>query len=453
MVAMRTMVLFFVFSIMYSAWVGCGGRKEEAGIPTVTAGVNLVTNPSFEEWDGFMPVGWELQQIAGEGKNANMFGKSTKEMKSGRFAYYLRGLFNTDKWMVLVQRFPVAPGHDLVFSAEIKCENIKRNKGQEDNANIYVRFLDADGNRLNDRYYADAYTRRRLGTGDWNRDSKKVEVPEKARFVEIGLTNQMTGYLYVDDVEVMLQERIRWEKEETKYVTFYYLEDRPYPEGAIKEESKMIERLADMCDIKIKDKIKYYLYPSEERFMQIQGTKKYNQRPFWKKKELHTMEPVEQHAMIHMLLVDYGYPPIGLAKGLVFALRGYYTGWDPHLLAKKFVMEKRVPALYKIIEEEQMRKSAWSVTIPAWASFCKFLIDSFGMEKFMNFYSECNGINEPGPFNDLFVKNYDKEFKVVDRAWRLYVIRIQVREPVDSLDLMLPPAPAFEEETGAELRE
>lgn len=445
MLQRRSELLCFVLMAALTAWFGCGEREEEL-IPDVPVGINLITNPSFEQWEGFMPIGWELKQIAGEGQTPNMFGKSTSEMQSGRFSYYIRGLFNTDRWMVLTQRIPVRPGYDLVFSAEIKCENIKRNRGQKDNANIYVRFLDARGERLSDRYYADAYTRHRLGTGDWRRDIDKVAIPKKARFAEIGLINQMTGYLYFDDVQAMLVDPVRWDRVETEYVTFYYLEGHPLPEGAVREEARFIDFLVEVTGVRIEEKISYYYYPSEESFMQIQGTKKYKQRPIWKKKELHTTAPIEQHAMIHMVLEHMGYPPIGLAKGFVFALRGKYTGWNPHLLAKRFLVDKMIPALFRIVEEEPMKKSTWAVTVPAWASFCTYLIDRYGMETFMNFYGECDGIKEAASFNDLFAKYFEKEFKVVDRGWRLYILRVETEQSLDSLDLNIPPLPSFGEE-------
>ncbi len=442
----RSAPLCFILIAALAAWFGCGGREEEGDIPDVPIGVNLIENPSFEKWEGSVPVGWELKEFAGEGQIPNMFGKSTSKMKSGKFSYYLRGLFNADKWMVLKQRIPVRPGCDLVFSAEIKCENIKRNRGQEDNANIYVRFLDAAGERVKSRYYADAYTQRRLGTGNWRRDIEKVEVPKKARFAEIGLVNQMTGYLYFDDVEAMLVESIKWERVETEYVTFYHLQDHPLPEGAVSDEARFIDFLVEETGIRLEQKIGYYYYPSEERFMQIQGTKAYKQLPIWKKKELHTIAPVEQHAMIHMMLVHLGYPPIGLAKGFVFALRGKYTGWNPHLLAKMFLLKKMIPALFRIVEEKPMKESVWAITIPAWASFCTYLIDQYGMETFLRFYRECDGVKEAGVFNDLLTNYFEKEFKIHDRNWRLYILRLETEVPVDSLDHTIPPPPRFGEE-------
>ena len=84
----------FIAAILAAALLpGCGGKKEEsAGLPEIRLNINLVTNPSFEEFDGFLPVGWQMRVFSGEGKNMNMYGKSAEHSFSGEHSYFLRGL-------------------------------------------------------------------------------------------------------------------------------------------------------------------------------------------------------------------------------------------------------------------------------------------------------------------------------------------------------------------------
>ncbi|UCF04748.1 MAG: hypothetical protein JSV33_12610 [bacterium] len=407
-----------------SVYPGCGDRKDEV-LPDVQTGVNLVVNPSFEEWDRSQPVGWKLKHFSGEGENINMFGRSTKESVTGRFSYYLRGLFNTEKWMVLTQRHPVIPGYRLDFAAQIKSVNIKRNRDQEDNANIYVRFLDRDGNRLSDRYYADSYTHHRLGTSDWRRNWKRTDIPKDARFVEIGLINQMTGYLYFDDVELVVTEPLPWKKKKTDHVDFYYLEGHPFPEGSIEREAQLIDGYVRKLDLKLEQRISYYYYPSEERFNEIYNTKKYKQVVSYKMRALHTVSPFENQMIIPLVIFDMGTPPFGLAEGLTLTLRAPHDGLDLHMMAKEYLIAKRIPALYKVLTRKAMQDVKFSITVPAWASFITYIIDRYGMEMFKKLYSESSEIEEAGPFNDVFKELYQKDFPVVDREWRLFVLRYQ----------------------------
>jgi len=434
-------ILCATLCIMTALAASCGGEKEavpEKPLPPIKTNVNLVENPSFEEWDGQVPSGWRIMHFSGDGEVMTRFGRTTEKVKSGESAFFLRGLFNTDRFMVLTQRMPVRTGYTLVLAADVAVEGIKRNRGQEDNANLYIRFYDADGERVSDRYFADLWTERRSGTSGYRRQLRKMAVPEQAVEMEVGIINQMTGHLYVDDVDVHLEEELVWVEEETEYVRFFHLEGHPFPDHAVAEETEMVGHFQEKYDLDIGEKVKYYWYPSEQRFMDYFGTTRYRPRRNWAKKELHTAAPVEDHEMLHMLLVDYGYPPAGLAKGFVFVMRGEWRGWNPHRPVKGFILEKRVPALYKTIPIEKFRETDFSITVPAWASFSKYLIDLYGKERYMELYEKADGINDAPKFNALFNDVYDEDFDVVDRAWRLALLRMTFETDEEQGDIDVP---------------
>jgi hypothetical protein len=288
-----------------------------------------------------------------------------------------------------------------------------------------VRFLDGEGNRLSDRYYADSYTHHRLGTGDWRRSWKRTDIPKKARFVEFGLINQMTGYLYFDDVELVIVEPLPWKKRKTDHVDFYYLEGHPFPEGSIEMESRLIDGYVRRLDVKLEEKISYYYYPSEERFNEIYNMKKYKQVVSYKKRELHTVSPIENLMIVPLVILDLGNPPFGLAEGLALTLRAPHERLDLHMTTKRNLIDRKVPPLYKVLTKETMQGAKFSITVPAWASFITYLIDRYGMETFKKLYAESSEIEKAGPFNDVFKEIYRKEFPEIDREWRLYVLRYQ----------------------------
>jgi hypothetical protein len=270
--------------------------------------------------------------------------------------------------------------------------------------------------------YADAFTHHHSGTKNWVRNRREVEVPENAYYVEIGLINQMTGHLYFDDVKLILNYPHPWEKKETKYITFYYLDGYPYPEGAIEKETQIVKGFVKKLGIKIKGGIKYYYYPSEEKFKDITGRTRYRQLPLWKKRELHTMAPIEDHAIAHMLLSDFGYPPAGLAKGIVFNLRGSLEGKDIHTVAKEFLVQKQIPSLHKLLKVDDFNNLGTTIAVPAWTSFCKYLIDRYGMKKLMKLYAETDGVDDYYSFNKAFMDVYGEVFLEVDQAWRLWLV-------------------------------
>lgn len=414
----------------YSA--GCGGKKEEERkpVPAVPLNVNLVENPSFETWDGAVPKGWTLEHFEGDGSKSNLFGRSGTEKRSGSFSFYLRGAFDSDRWMVLAQRQPVIPGHRLWFAAEMKSKDLKRNRGQADRANIYVRFYDKNGTRVNERYWADGWTRVLFGTLDWRKMGKRVDVPKEARTVEIGLICQITGWLYFDDVELWLEEPVPWRKIETKHVDYYYLEGDPFPAGAIDRQTKFVEATVRKLklDPKDDDKVSYYFYPSDEKFQEIRGFRigPDHSRVNPGAHEIHTTKAYEDHQMIHLLLEPLGYPPFGLAEGAVFYVLGSWEGGvNIHMMAKDLLIEKRLPALFRVMTQKAMDDAGMSITVPGWASFSMWLVERHGVDKFMKLYADSNEIEEPGPFNARFKNVYGKDFDEMDREWRLWVLRYQ----------------------------
>ena len=424
---------------------GCGGEKsgKKSGekkkqespekLPEVETGVNLVMNPGFEEWKGYKPAEWMMRAFAGEGKSLSFYGKSDKS-SSGESSFYLRGLYNTEKWMVATQRFPVSPGHEIVFSADIMTENIEHSRGQEDNCGVYVRFLDGDGQRLSDRYFADAWTKKRKGTSGWRREKKRTEAPDGARIVEIGVINQMTGYAYFDDVSLIIREKIDWESKDAKFITYNWLERCPFPPEDMKKVSGLIEGIAKEAGIKkIEGRINYFLYPDEETFMKILQKPKYKTAARWDKKELHDIKSFNEHEIIHLILYDLGFPPLGLTKGFVFYFRAKYNNWDMHIRSKRFLLQKRIPGLYQTISPDKWRKVDHTVVVPAWASFVEYLIDKYGMDTFKELYAATNEISEQEPFSAKFRDVYGLDFQETDRAWRLYIMRYEGEAAADTL--------------------
>jgi hypothetical protein len=415
--------LIIIPGIIALALWGCSSKDEE--LPDVPTGVNLVKNPSFEQWIADVPRDWKLELLGEEGKSRVYYGKSAEEKNTGDFSFYMRGVYDTDQWYVLLQRVPIIPDHMITFSGAMSSQNLKQNEGQERRANIFVRFLDRNGDRIDDRGYADTNTQNMRGTAHWSIDTRTVRAPRNAYYVDIGVVNSLTGFLYFDDISLVIEEPAPWLTKDSKYITYYYFEERPLPEDALEKETALIEDYAERLGIKVKEKLKYFYYPSEEVLHKYLGVRKGHQRALWERKELHTTEPYEDHIVVHLLLSHLGYPPYGLGEGVVFALIGNWFGDDLHLRTKANLMQLKVPPLYKALTIEEINELEGAVVIPAWGSFCTYLIDKYGMEKFIELYRRSDGIEDSSIFNVHFKDLYGEDFPVVDRAWRLYVLRYE----------------------------
>lgn len=427
--------LFGVVAAMIVVVSGCGGGKvAEEDLPEIKIGVNLITNPSFEEWDGFMPVGWDIRTFAGEGKIVNMYGRNRDWHMTGSNSYYLRGLFNTERWMVLSQTHPVRPGYEVYFSGMVKTEGIEKSKGQEDNASLFLIFYDAKGERVNDRYFADSWTVRRLGTSPWAFNEKKIEVPDDARTMEVGLINQMTGRVFFDDIEVKFLEKLKWEEKKTKFVTYQWDLERPIPSDDMDRMIDLVKMVTKEARIKeMEERIYFRMYPSEQKFKDVTGRNRYRQFGDWGKKTIHTTSSYDDYEMIHMILYEMGTPPMGVAKGLVFYFRSKFNGWDIHNAAKQDLMAKRLPGLYRFVAWKHYSDSDLSITVPGWSSFVTWLIDRYGMDKVLELYISTDEIDEIGPFEVRFKDIFGDDFKKLDQEWRWFLLRYECDAAADTI--------------------
>ena len=416
-------VLLLCSGLLALTLTGCDKGDEE--LPDVPVGVNLVKNPSFEQWIGEIPRDWELQMLGEEGKHKVYYGRTAEEKNSESYSFYMRGIYNTDEWYILVQRIPIIPDYMITFSGAMSSENINLNEGQERWANIFVRFLDKEGERIDDRGFGDVATQSRRGSTPWSIDKRTVRAPRNAYFAEIGVVNTQTGFMFFDDIELVIEEPIPWESKESKYIIYYYLPEKPMPKEAIDRETDLVEDYAKQLGIEVKEKLRYFYYPSEEQLQKILGIRKGHQRALWDRKELHTTEQYEDHIVIHLLLSHYGYPPYGIAEGIVFALIGNWFGDDLHLYSKAYLIEMKIPPLYKVLTVKEVNDAEEGIVIPAWGSFCKYLIDKYGMETFMKLYENTRDVEDSGIFNVRFKELYGEDFPSIDRAWRLYILRYQ----------------------------
>ena len=416
-------ILLLSLSLFTLSLSGCSPKDEE--LPDVPIGVNLVKNSSFEQWIGVIPRDWELRLHGEEGKNRVYYGRSSEQKNTENFSFYIRGVYNTDEWYLLVQRVPVIPDYMITFSGALSSKNIKLNEGQERRSHVFISFLDRDGKRIDDRGYADATTQSRRETTHWSIDRRTVRAPRNAYYAEVGVINTQTGFLFFDDIELVIEEPIPWESKDSKYITYYYLPENPMPDDAIKRETALIEDYTKRLGIKVEEKLKYFYYPSEERLQKILGIRKGHQRALWERKELHTTESYEEHIVIHLLLAHLGYPPYGLGEGIVFALIGNWFSQDLHLHSKAYLMEMKIPPLFKVLTVKEVNESEENIVIPAWGSFCTYLIDKYGMETFMELYMRTDGVEDSGAFNVHFKDIYGEDFPIVDRAWRLYILLYQ----------------------------
>jgi len=411
-----------------------GCARREVAHSSVPLDSNLVVNPSFERFAGPVPADWKLEPYSDVGTRDFQYGQSTEFKADGKASFFFRGLFNSDRPLVLVQRFPVTPGYRLSYSVKLKGDGLERLKWQRGQAGqnerqkeqyvgFYVRFYDRSGKRVNDRYWADSWTGHMIGTSDWREYGKTIDIQKSASTVEIGCINMMAGFIYFDDVKVKVLKPYPWMKTKTKHALFYYLEGHPFPPGTIEANEEFLAGCQKKLGVKVKGRVSYYYYPSQDMFRDMWEIKEYHERLIPTKREYHTADPSDRHQIVHIMLEPLGYPPFGILEGAYLYCMGSWEGMNLHMLAKDAIMSKQLPAFHFLLNTDHMNEVGMSICAPAWASFCTYLIDRYGTRKFMKLYVKTDKIEEAGAFNTVFKSIYGEDLDVIDRAWRLWVLR------------------------------
>lgn len=425
-----SMAVLFLFTVFAALLSSCGGKKED-NLPNIEFGANLLENASFEIWPDSLPAGWvgkvHSEADSGSVKIVNTIVRTDKFASDGSYSCYFLGDDDTNYWITITQTVPVIPGYDLVISADVKSVGLRKNKAMGTMAEMYAIFLDEDGKRIKDSgRYADLRTRPCVGNVDWDNRLEKARVPEGARYAEVGLVSAMSGSMYFDNVKAYIRDNPPWVKKETKFIDFYWLPGKALPDSSIAREVEMIEDYARILGMDKPDKkIKYYYYSNEEDFKEINLTDKYFQGAKWEQREIHTIKETEDLVVTHMLLYGYGFPPVPLAKGAVFYLRAFKHDWDPHMEVKDDLINYRTPALYRTVDNRVFEKFSPDIIVPAWASFSTYLIERHGLEKFLDFYVDCDGVTALDEFERIFKENYEEDFRDADMRWRLFVMRYQ----------------------------
>jgi len=216
--------------------LGCG-EKDSEKVPEVDFGVNLLKNPSFEEWPDSLPAGWQGKSVSdstSDEMNVNIVQPSSKYKQDGEYSCYFLADSTTDTWLALTQIVPVVPGYDLVISSRVKSVGLRSNKRASTYSNIYAIFINERGERVEDSEgFADLMTRPAVGNTDWHLQRNKKRVPSDARYAEVGIVSTMAGSIYFDDLNAYIKAKPPWEKKETRYIDFYWLPGKSIPDSSM----------------------------------------------------------------------------------------------------------------------------------------------------------------------------------------------------------------------------
>ncbi|HAP35305.1 MAG TPA: hypothetical protein DCQ28_04950 [Bacteroidetes bacterium] len=224
-----------------------------------------------------------------------------------------------------------------------------------------------------------------------------------------------------------IQEGLGRRSESDHFIIVYHAED--YSAGEMKvlkiESEFHFQRIADVLKTKNADKkkITVYIYPNGTWKQKYIGTNNTNIAKPWKQ-EIHltkgTFRSTFRHELVHILASDYGLPLIhassrmGLNEGLAVAADWDAGIFSPHQFAAALLRENALENVEGLFSLTGFAKQSSTFAYLVSGSFCRYLIDRFGIERFQRVFGNGNFMVHFGESLESLVKDWKAFLKTVD---------------------------------------
>lgn len=173
-------------------------------------------------------------------------------------------------------------------------------------------------------------------------------------------------------------------------------------------------------------RIEAYLYPSSEIKRRLIGTGTTNIAKPWSNQIHLTRQSVEatlKHELAHVVAGRYGLPIIraslstGLVEGLATALDGVWGNRTLHQYAAAMKKFDTVPDIRRLMSFSGFAAQSSAVSYVAAGSFCRYLIDAYGMPRVLAVYRS-------GDYQSV----YSRSLAELIEEWNRFLTRIRVND-------------------------
>lgn len=170
-------------------------------------------------------------------------------------------------------------------------------------------------------------------------------------------------------------------------------------------------------------KIEFYKYRDRSQLKRLTGedTNGFAEPAAYR---IHTIWPFDNHEVVHTVAVDrWGSTPALFSEGFAVAhqtvpLRNIYephwSGTAVHDLARQYLADDRIPALDQLLESTGFRRFDPEITYPLAGSFVRYLIDTDGLDRVVEFISRSGSDDRADATRANFQAAFGQE---VEEAW------------------------------------
>jgi hypothetical protein len=399
---------------------GCGEKRTPVG-------KNLLTNASFEEVVDGVPVGWQLERFKGlESDLPAEWGIDEERAYDGKRSFYFQATLDSRGFFRIAQTVEVKNARRIRIRGAIKTLDVTMNKGQFPQANLNLTCYDETGGRFESFRFYDSKTQVRTGTsGDWIIEDRVFRVPNGTARVELSCALGMEGTMWFDDLSVEVPPELPWMTAETKNFTFHWLPGSEYPEGSMEFQQLLFDQYCVKLGVPEEDRprIDSYFYPDSATLFAAVGSRE-PKKSYWDDREVHSIYPVDDHEIVHIVTKPYGVLPFAFTEGTAFYLMQDYRGRPVLQVAQDLLKQERLPTLVPMLDGGTMRRINPDWVGPSAASFVGYLLEMWGPEKFLDLHREANGANGAPEFGQAFQRVYGVEPEKAEAEWLMLLGRL-----------------------------
>jgi len=417
-----------IAGVLSLVWMGAG-----CGEKTTSVGKNLLTNPSFEDIVDGVPVGWEVRNVKGlETDIPATWGIDEEHRYDGQRSFFFQADEETRRFYMLTQEVEVNNIRRIRVRGAIRTLEAIRNSGQYPLSSFFLTFYDKDRNRFQSMRFYDQRTTNRLGTSDgWTVVDRTFRVPDNTRYVAFHCVFGMEGKIWFDDVSLDVPTDLPWVTSKTENFTFHWLAGSEYPEGSKDFQQELFDYYCSRLGISRTERptVSTYFYPDSVTLFETVGTRMLK-RSYWDEREIHSIYPVDDHEIIHIITKPYGILPLALTEGTAFYLIVNYKGRPILSIAQDLLKGDGLPYLDDILDPGNMRRMNPDVVAATAASFVGYLLELGGPNKFLELHREANAVKRPADFRKAFERVYDVPMEEAEEEWRTTLGRLDFSKTV-----------------------
>lgn len=233
---------------------------------------------------------------------------------------------------------------------------------------------------------------------------------------------------------------------ETQHFRIYYSK-QSYDKSEIRwiaaEHEFRLKQITDELNLPYKGKIESFIYPSSDVKQRLMGAGNTNIAKPWSQ-QIHTtkqsLDATLKHELVHVVAAPFGLPIIkaslstGLVEGVAMAIEWEWGSRTPHEYAAAMRKFGVGPDIRSIMSLTGFAAQSSSISYVLAGSFCRYLIDIYGIRNMMLLYRS----------ND-YERIYGKELDSLVGEWQMFLDGIPVTDQDrDIVDVLFRRPPIFE---------